>query len=147
KASGSTGFTFYTNLASAKARELAGHPEAALVLWWPEIARQVRVEGRVRMLPDGDADAYFATRPRDAQLGAWASPQSRVIPSRAALERRWAEYAEHFVAGDVPRPPHWGGFRLVPRAIEFWQGRPGRLHDRLLYSPTGTRWRRERLAP
>jgi len=141
------GFTFYTNLGSAKAHELLARPEAALVLWWPELSRQLRIEGRVTTVSPRESDAYFATRPRDAQLGAWASPQSRTIASRAALEHRRAMYAKQFGDGPVPRPRHWGGFRLVPRAIEFWQGRPWRLHDRLLYTRAAGRWRRERLAP
>jgi pyridoxamine 5'-phosphate oxidase len=141
------GFAFYTNLASAKGRELAARPEASLVLWWPELHRQVRIEGRVRQLADREADAYFARRPRGAQLGAWASPQSRVLRSRAELDARLARVAARFAVADVPRPPHWGGFRLEPRLIEFWQGRPDRLHDRLRYSRTARGWRRVRLAP
>jgi len=141
------GFTFYTNLRSAKARELAARPQAALVMWWPELHRQLRVEGRVMPLGAAESDAYFATRPRGAQLGAWASPQSRVLPSRTALERRLEAMPVRFEGGDVPRPPHWGGLRLVPRAIEFWQGRPDRMHDRLRYERTGARWKRVRLAP
>ena len=141
------GFTFYTNLRSAKGRELAGRPQAALVLWWPELHRQVRVEGRVVRVGAAESDAYFATRPRGAQLGAWASPQSRVLPSRAALERRLETLRARFAGRDVPRPPHWGGLRIVPRAVEFWQGRPDRMHDRLRYERTGARWKRVRLAP
>ena len=141
------GFTFYTNLESAKARELAARPHAALVLWWPALHRQVRVEGRVARLGPAAADAYFATRPRGAQLGAWASPQSRVVPARAALERRLAEMHARFEGATVPRPPHWGGFRLLPRTIEFWQGRPDRMHDRLRYTRARGRWTRARLAP
>jgi pyridoxamine 5'-phosphate oxidase len=142
-----TGFTFYTNLDSAKARELALQPHAALVLWWPELHRQVRVEGRVVRLSAAESDRYFATRPRGAQLGAWASPQSRVVASRAALEHRHAKVRVRFEGATVPRPPHWGGFRLSPRAIEFWQGRPDRMHDRLRFSRTSGRWSRARLAP
>jgi pyridoxamine 5'-phosphate oxidase len=141
------GFTFYTNLDSAKARELAGRPQAALVMWWPELHRQLRAEGRVVRIGAAESDAYFASRPRGAQLGAWASPQSRALPSRAALERRMEAVRARFAGADVPRPPHWGGLRLVPRAIEFWQGRPDRMHDRLRYERTGTRWKRVRLAP
>ena len=141
------GFTFYTNLSSAKARELARRADAALVLWWPESARQVRIEGRIVPVSASEADAYFGQRPRDAQLGAWASPQSRVLPSRAALTELLARVTARFASRDVPRPPHWGGYRLVPRAMEFWQGRPSRLHDRLRYTRRSGGWRRERLAP
>jgi len=141
------GLTFYSNLRSAKARELAARPHAALVLWWPELHRQVRVEGRVSLVSAAESDAYFATRPRGAQLGAWASPQSRVVPSRAVLERNLSAARARFEGHDVPRPAHWGGFRLVPRTIEFWQGRPDRMHDRLRYTRSGGRWRRARLAP
>ena len=141
------GLTFYSNLRSAKARELAARPHAALVLWWPELHRQVRAEGRVSLVSAAESDAYFATRPRGAQLGAWASPQSRVVPSRAVLERNLSAARARFEGHDVPRPAHWGGFRLVPRTIEFWQGRPDRMHDRLRYTRSGGRWRRARLAP
>jgi pyridoxamine 5'-phosphate oxidase len=147
KEAGPHGFTFYTNHASAKGRELARRPDAALVLWWPESSRQVRVEGRVAPVDAREADAYFALRPRDAQLGAWASPQSRAVASREALDARLARVTARFAARPVPRPPHWGGFRLAPRRIEFWQGRPSRMHDRLLYSHRAGGWRRERLAP
>jgi pyridoxamine 5'-phosphate oxidase len=141
------GLTFYTNLESAKGLELAGHPHAALVLWWPELHRQVRVEGRVARASASESDAYFATRPRGAQLGAWASPQSRALPSRAALDRSLDAVRARFQGASVPRPPHWGGLRLVPRAIEFWQGRPDRMHDRLRYTRLGSRWKLVRLAP
>jgi pyridoxamine 5'-phosphate oxidase len=141
------GLAFYTNFTSAKGRELAANPHAALVLWWPDLHRQVRIEGRVRRMRDADSDTYFATRPRAAQIGAWASPQSATIPSRTALEARWARFATLFAGRDVPRPPHWGGYRLQPRAIEFWQGRPARLHDRLCYTRRTGGWRRARLAP
>jgi pyridoxamine 5'-phosphate oxidase len=141
------GFTFYTNLSSAKARELARHGAAALVMWWPESSRQVRIEGHIVPVSTREADAYFALRPRGAQLGAWASPQSRVLPSRAALTERLARVTARFASGNVPRPPHWGGYRLVPRTVEFWQGRTNRLHDRLRYTRRVGGWRRERLAP
>jgi len=141
------GFTFYTNRSSAKGRELATHPHAALVAWWPPLHRSVRVEGRVRAVSAREADAYFATRPRGAQLGAWTSPQSRVLPSRAALDLAHARTRARFARGLVPRPPHWGGYRLRPRVIEFWQGRPDRLHDRLRYTRHRGGWKLERLAP
>jgi pyridoxamine 5'-phosphate oxidase len=141
------GFTFYTNWASAKGRELGRRADAALVLWWPESSRQVRIEGRVARVSVREADAYFALRPRDAQLGAWASPQSRVLGSRTALEARLVRVTARFAGRSIPRPPNWGGFRLTPRSIEFWQGRPSRLHDRLRYTRRAGRWRRERLAP
>jgi len=141
------GFAFFTNYASRKARELEANPHGALALWWPSLEKQVRVTGRVRRVSEAESDAYFTLRPRGAQLGAWASPQSRVIPDRGALRRRLARFAARWEGREIPRPPHWGGFRLVPRVIEFWQGRPDRLHDRLRFTRRGTAWRRERLAP
>ena len=141
------GFVFYSNYGSRKGQELAANPLAALVFWWAPLARQVRVEGPVERCAPEESAAYFATRPRGAQLGAWASPQSRVLADRAALERRVAELAARF-AGAVPPPPDWGGYRLRPQVVEFWQGRPDRLHDRLRYRrrPEGG-WAVERLAP
>ncbi len=141
------GYAFFTNHSSAKGCELAAHPDAALVLWWPDLHRQVRIEGRVRTVSDRAADQYFASRPRGAQIGAWASPQSDVLRSRAVLDARRARFAARFAGRPVPRPPHWGGYELRPRVIEFWQGRPDRLHDRLRYSRTSGGWRRVRLAP
>ncbi len=141
------GFAFYTNFASAKGRELARRSEGALVLWWPEMSRQVRIEGRTTPLSTREADAYWSLRPRGAQLGAWASPQSRVLRSRAALRERLARVTARFAGRPVPRPPHWGGYRLAARSMEFWQGRPDRLHDRLRYERRARGWRRERLAP
>lgn len=141
------GFTFYTNLTSAKARELAAHPDASLVLFWAELSRQVRIEGRVVPVSAAEADAYFAIRPRGAQIGAWASPQSRSIAARATLEARIARVEKRFAGQNVPRPPHWGGYRVVPRVIEFWQGRRSRLHDRLVYTRGARGWKRVRLAP
>jgi pyridoxamine 5'-phosphate oxidase len=143
------GFRFYTNYQSQKGRHLARQPAAALCFFWSELERQVRVEGEVERGSAEDADQYFATRPRESRLGAWASEQSSVLGSREELERRAAEVARRYPEpGPVPRPPHWGGYLLRPRRIEFWQGRPARLHDRLLYQLGSTgRWSSVRLAP
>lgn len=144
------GFVFYTNLASRKARDLAENPHAALVALWREQSRQVSAMGRVEPASDRESDAYFEDRPRDAQLGAWASVQSSVLADRAQLERRFAEEDERFRGRDVPRPPFWRGFRLLPDVLEFWQGRAFRLHDRFAYTRDDARpsgWRLERLAP
>ena len=138
---------FYTNLESRKALDLANDPRCALLWWWPPLERQVRLEGRAAALPRGVAAAYFATRPRGSQLGAWASPQSRPLPDRAALEARLAEAEARFEGREVPLPPHWGGFAVTPQVLEFWQGRPSRLHDRFVYERVGARWSRRRLAP
>jgi len=147
KDAGPDGYTFFTNRRSAKGRELAVRPLAALVFWWPRLHRQVRIEGTVRPVDERSSDAYFARRPRGAQLGTWASPQSRVVASRAVLEAGRARAARRFEGAEVPRPAHWGGYRLTPTRFEFWQGRPDRLHDRLDYRLSGGRWRRRRLAP
>lgn len=141
------GFVFYTNYQSRKARELAANPHAALQFHWVELERVVRIEGRVAMTSAEESDAYFRTRPLDSRIGAWASPQSQVIASRAVLVTEAARIGAKFLL-HPPRPPHWGGYRVVPDTFEFWQGRSSRLHDRLRYrlQPDGT-WLRERLAP
>ena len=140
------GIVWYTNFNSRKGQELAANPVAALQFHWVELERVVRIEGMVQQVSDAEADAYFASRPLDSRIGAWASPQSQVIKSRAVLVAQAARYAAQF-ALSPPRPPHWGGFRLVPDRWEFWQGRKSRLHDRLRYRMQDGQWLRERLAP
>ena len=141
------GFVFFTNVESIKAEQLAGRPRAALAFWWYETWRQVRVRGRVERVDDAVAAAYFATRPREAQVGAWASRQSRPIATRAALDEEVQRVDERFAGVEVPKPPYWGGYRVVPDEVEFWQGRHGRLHDRLLYRKEDGGWTRTRLQP
>ncbi|MDM7455716.1 MAG: pyridoxamine 5'-phosphate oxidase [Tepidimonas sp.] len=140
------GIVWYTNYESRKGRELAGNPYAALQFHWVELERVVRIEGVVEKVSAEESDAYYASRPLDHRIGAWASPQSQVIDSRAVLVANAAKYAAQFLM-NPPRPPHWGGFRLKPDTWEFWQGRKSRLHDRLRYRLDGLRWIRERLAP
>lgn len=142
------GFVFFTNYQSRKARELDANPPAALVFYWPQLERQARVEGKVERTSAAESDAYFKTRPRESQIGAAASPQSEVISSRAALQEKADELEKLYEGREVERPEHWGGYRLRPKRIEFWKGRPGRLHDRISYEKQADgRWTIQRLAP
>ncbi len=141
------GFVFYTNLESAKGRELAANPQAGLLFHWKTLRRQVRVRGAVSAVSAAEADAYWATRARASQIGAWASSQSRALPDRLALEKKIAEFGLKFGLGKVPRPPHWSGFRMTPQAMEFWRDRPFRLHERLVFTPAAGGWTTERLFP
>ncbi|WNC30055.1 pyridoxamine 5'-phosphate oxidase [Thermosynechococcus sp. PKX82] len=140
------GFVFFTNYRSRKGLELAAHPKAALVFWWAELERQVRIEGTVEQISAAESDAYFQSRPLGSRWGAWASQQSEVLESYADLEARLAEVEARY-GENVPRPEHWGGYRVLPTLIEFWQGRPNRLHDRLCYRRQGDHWQRVRLYP
>ena len=147
KGHGPDGFVFYTNDESLKGQQLSENPSAALLFHWKSLRRQVRIEGEVQRVSDGEADAYFATRSRDSQLGAWASDQSRPLESRALFEDRYEEMKRKFEGQEVPRPPHWGGYRLVPQRIEFWQDRPHRLHERRLFVLDGGNWTEGLLYP
>lgn len=141
------GFVFYTNQTSRKAREIAENPYASLAFHWKSTGVQVRVEGQIELVTDAEADAYFASRERDSQIGAWASKQSAILENRAELEEAVAQYETKYAGGDVPRPPHWGGYRLVPTVIELWYDRPHRLHDRFEYRRVDDGWHRVRLSP
>ncbi|UCG88969.1 MAG: pyridoxamine 5'-phosphate oxidase [Gemmatimonadota bacterium] len=144
---GSEGFVFYTNYESRKALDLQENPQAALVFHWPALQRQIRVEGRVERISTEESAAYFRTRPRGSCIGAWSSKQSSTLDSRAALEQRFRDYERRFDRGEIPLPPFWGGFRVIPDCVEFWQGRINRLHDRIRYTREGNHWRIERLYP
>jgi pyridoxamine 5'-phosphate oxidase len=147
KGADNEGFVFYSGYVSDKASELEQNPRAALVFYWRPLGKQVRVEGLVERVSDGESAAYFATRPRGSQLAAWASQQSQPLESREQLERRYAELEREYAGREVPRPPHWGGFRLRPNAIEFWEHRENRLHDRFRYTRAREGWRAELLSP
>ncbi len=141
------GFVFYTNLGSRKSRELQDNPRASLCFHWKSLTRQVRVEGQVELVTAGEADAYFASRPRESRIGAWASRQSEVMAGRFELEKRVAETVLRYPVGPVPRPPFWSGFRLLHERVEFWQQKPFRLHERMVYERDGDDWRIEQLYP
>ena len=147
KGCGPEGFVLYTNYHSRKGQELAQTPYAALVFWWAELERQVRIEGAITKISDAETEAYFQSRPRGSQIGAWASEQSEVVCDRNTLETRLHELEQQYQDRPIPRPPHWGGYRLMPNLIEFWQGRPNRLHDRLCYRLSDQQWNIERLSP
>ncbi len=141
------GLIFHTNYDSAKGKNIAVHPQVALVFWWGELERQVRIEGNAEKISTQESEIYFSSRPLDSQIGAWASAQSEVVSSRDELESRFVEYKKSFSDKPIPRPANWGGYRIVPHFFEFWQGRSSRLHDRLCYRLSNEQWIRERLCP
>ena len=142
------GFVFFTNYNSSKGKQVEENPFVSLVFFWKELERQIRIEGQIKKISALESDEYFATRPLESRIGAWSSPQSEVIESREVLEKKVAEYTQKFVSQDIPRPPDWGGYLVIPHLVEFWQGRPGRLHDRLQYTVNeNASWKIERLAP
>ncbi len=141
------GFVFYTNYDSRKGEEIDANPDCALLFFWPELERQVRIEGKLIKQTAAESDLYFNTRPRTSKLGAWTSPQSKVVKNRKELDELYEQMSQRFPSEDVPRPPHWGGYVLKPDSIEFWQGRPSRMHDRILYTLDNGNWKIERLAP
>ena len=142
-----SGFRFFTNLESRKADELRANPVAAMCFWWPQLGKQIRIEGAVELLGAEEADAYFASRPRNSQIGAWASSQSKPLESRGILEQRVSALDQEYQDADVPRPPHWGGYRLTPTAFEFWVNGDSRLHDRFRFTCRDGNWRSQRLSP
>lgn len=142
-------FTFFTNYSSAKGHDIAGNDHVALLFFWKELERQVRIEGTISKIDAAYSDTYFHSRPVGSQVGAWASPQSQVITDRSVLDENYSRYEKEFAGGEVPRPPHWGGYKVVPTRIEFWQGRSSRMHDRILFTrqTAGDTWSKSRLAP
>ena len=141
------GFVFFTNYSSTKGHDLEVNPHASLLFFWKELERQVRIEGHVVKIDEADSDAYFHSRPAGSRLGAWSSPQSQPITDRSVLDANYLKYEREFAGAPIPRPPHWGGYRVIPSIIEFWQGRSSRMHDRILFSNAGGNWTKERLAP
>lgn len=141
------GFVFFTNYLSRKGQEIAENGQATLLFFWKELERQVRIEGRIEKISAEENDDYFHSRPEGSRIGAWSSPQSQVIKDRTVIEENVRHYTEKFSGGSIPRPEHWGGYRVIPETIEFWQGRPSRLHDRILYTADNTNWIIQRLAP
>jgi pyridoxamine 5'-phosphate oxidase len=142
------GFVFFTNYDSAKGIELANNPQASMVFFWKELQRQIRIEGSIEKVSAGESNEYFSSRPAGSRIGAWASPQSKIIKSRSEIEKNAEQYEHQYADGNIPRPPYWGGYRLKPELVEFWQGRPNRLHDRIQYTiQQNSEWKIDRLAP